>query len=187
MSLERSCALASGLLAAALVGCGGDVSIDDASDPPIDDESSAYAAESAGCSRKAIYAQTRDEDRFIIDRALKWVDEHVMYSQSKTTDGFRRDCSGFVSMAWKLFSHRPGLVTWTMDEASHRIGWNELRPGDAIDQPRYHVMLFAGWANKAHTDYCAIEEHATGRPAEITVHAVSAMHALGFKPIRLDR
>src|SRR4051812_39625328 len=41
-----------------------------------------------------------------IARASPWVRDHVMYSQSSATadlkDGYRRDCSGFVSMAWHV-------------------------------------------------------------------------------------
>ena len=36
----------------------------------------------------------------IIARGQDWVDKHVPYDQGKTHDGYRTDCSGFVSMSW---------------------------------------------------------------------------------------
>lgn len=38
----------------------------------------------------------------IIARGQVWVDKNVPYSQTKTYDGYRTDCSGFVSMCWQL-------------------------------------------------------------------------------------
>lgn len=36
----------------------------------------------------------------IISRGQDWVDKHVPYSQTGSHDGYRTDCSGFVSMCW---------------------------------------------------------------------------------------
>ena len=37
----------------------------------------------------------------MISRGQSWVDKKVPYDASgKTYDGYRMDCSGFVSMAW---------------------------------------------------------------------------------------
>jgi len=36
----------------------------------------------------------------IVARGQDWVDKHVPYNQGATHDGYRTDCSGFVSMAW---------------------------------------------------------------------------------------
>jgi len=36
----------------------------------------------------------------MISRGQDWVNKHVPYSQEKTYDGYRTDCSGFVSMCW---------------------------------------------------------------------------------------
>lgn len=38
----------------------------------------------------------------IIARGQVWVDKNVPYSQTGTHDGYRTDCSGFVSMCWQL-------------------------------------------------------------------------------------
>lgn len=61
-----------------------------------------------------------------------------------------------------------------------------VRVGDAINVPHHHVMLFAGWANQQKTRFCAIEEYATGHPAEITLRELSSVKAIGYTPIRRD-
>ena len=46
-----------------------------------------------------VHAITRPE---VLKRAEHWIKKRVQYSQSSYYQGYRRDCSGFVSMAWKL-------------------------------------------------------------------------------------
>lgn len=60
----------------------------------------------------------------IVARGQDWVNKHVPYSQSKTYDGYRTDCSGFVSMAWML--SKPGLTTSTLKGVSHSINKADL-------------------------------------------------------------
>ena len=171
-----------------LVACG--AIPDESSDAPVGDEPVASVDEALlSCHRwTTIYPQTRDADRFIIDRALQWVDAGVMYSQAPPyRNGWRRDCSGLVSMAWKLVDDQPGLVTWTMAERSHPIAWKDLRAGDAINKPHHHVMLFAGWTNNNREKACVIEEYDYGHPAEIRVRTRSDLVSVGYQPIRLDR
>ncbi|MFJ4436866.1 peptidoglycan-binding protein [Streptomyces sp. NPDC088923] len=103
---------------------------------------------------------TREE---IIDRARTWLDAKVPYSMSEyRSDGYRQDCSGFVSMAWDLRSNQ-----WTGSLASfgERITKDELEPGDMLlfhnaanPQDGSHVTLFGGWADAAHTKYTAYEQ-----------------------------
>jgi hypothetical protein len=54
--------------------------------------------------------------------------KHVPYNQTKTYDGYRTDCSSFVSMCWILA--KPGLTTFAMQTVSHNIAKNDLQPGD---------------------------------------------------------
>lgn len=61
---------------------------------------------------------TRDQ---IMSRAQVWVDEKVPYSQTKTTDGYRQDCSGFVSYAWASSTSGGGHVTSNMQEICTKI------------------------------------------------------------------
>ncbi|MFI5549926.1 peptidoglycan-binding protein [Streptomyces sp. NPDC051738] len=104
-------------------------------------------------------AATRAE---IIKRAKKWVSAKVPYSMSRYwSDGYRQDCSGFVSMAWKL----PGNEwTGSLDQYGVRIAREDLQPGDILlfhnpDDPRRgsHVVIFGGWTDYRHTHYVAYE------------------------------
>jgi hypothetical protein len=170
------------------VGCGA-AAPDEQSDDPVGDEVTATSEEAlSACNRwDVIYPQTRDADRYMIERGLDWVDHNVMYSQAPPYhDGWRRDCSGFVSMSWKLVDDKPGLVTWTMNQASHGIEMHDLRPGDALDIPHYHVFMFAGWANHDHTKMCTLEEYDYGHPASIRLRDRSDVVAAGYHPIRRD-
>ncbi len=98
----------------------------------------------------------------IINRAKKWVAAQVPYSMSTYwPDGYRQDCSGFVSMAWNL-----GQNEWTGSLAQYgvRISRDELLPGDILlfhnrADPRKgsHVVIFGGWTNYMHTHYLAYE------------------------------
>jgi hypothetical protein len=97
----------------------------------------------------------------VLDRAHGWVAKKVRYSQSSSFAGYRRDCSGFVSMAWKLGR---SYTSRTIQAVAVRIPLSHLRPGDAVHTPG-HVAIFVKWANKARTAYVAMEESSWGRPA----------------------
>ena len=114
-------------------------------------------------SRRAVTAQpaaTRDE---IMRRAQAWVDQKVPYSMTKYwSDGYRQDCSGFVSMAWGLGSSQ---TTWTLPDFADRISKDDLQPGDVLiynnandPQGGSHAVLFGGWVDAAHTRYTALEQ-----------------------------
>ncbi|YAL83070.1 peptidase inhibitor family I36 protein [Dermacoccaceae bacterium W4C1] len=88
-------------------------------------------------------------------RAKSWVAAGVGYSQTSTYQGYRKDCSGYVSMAWGL--SKPGLTTYTMPKVGSYIGKGSLKRGDALLAPG-HVTMFDKWANSAKTEYWAYEE-----------------------------
>ncbi|MDQ0796210.1 peptidoglycan-binding protein [Streptomyces sp. B1I3] len=99
----------------------------------------------------------------IINRAKTWVTAQVPYSMdSYWSDGYRQDCSGFVSMAWGL-----GTNEWTGSLASFgtKIARADLQPGDmllfhdAADPAQgSHVTIFGGWTDHTHTHYLAYEQ-----------------------------
>ncbi len=91
----------------------------------------------------------------VVGRAARWMQKGVPYNQQGWVDDYRSDCSGFVSYAWGLDQ---SYVTWTLPEVSRRIAKNDLQPGDIILNTARHVILFAGWANGAHTAYVGYEE-----------------------------
>ncbi|NUL04764.1 peptidoglycan-binding protein, partial [Streptomyces lunaelactis] len=122
---------------------------------PLHGPSGKPAAASAPLSRT-----TRAE---IINRAKKWVSARVPYSMEKYwSDGYRQDCSGFVSMAWNLAGNE-----WTGSLAAYgtRITREELQPGDMLlfhnladPTNGSHVVLFGGWTDYTHSYYMAYEQ-----------------------------
>ncbi|MFC9507365.1 peptidoglycan-binding protein [Streptomyces sp. NPDC057002] len=105
-------------------------------------------------------AITRTE---IIDRAKTWVAAKVPYNMNAYwSDGYRQDCSGYVSMAWKL----PGNEwTGSLAQFGERISKEELQPGDILlfhnpanPESGSHVVIFGGWTNTRHTSYTAYEQ-----------------------------
>ncbi len=99
----------------------------------------------------------------IVKRAAAWVSRKVPYSvASYWSDGYRQDCSGYVSMAWKL----PGNEwTGSLAQYADKITKAELQPGDILlfhnaSDPYNgsHVVIFGGWANTARTQYVAYEQ-----------------------------
>ncbi|MGY0462749.1 peptidoglycan-binding protein [Kitasatospora sp. cg17-2] len=112
----------------------------------------------------------------IIERAQRWVDQKVPYSMSRYwSDGYRQDCSGFVSMAWGLGSSQ---TTWTLPDFAERITKAELQPGDVLihndpASPRSgsHVTVFGGWTDSARTRYVAYEQTSPGATKRVTPYA----------------
>ncbi|WP_077799834.1 peptidoglycan-binding protein [Streptomyces sp. JHA26] len=99
----------------------------------------------------------------IIARARKWVTAKVPYSTSSFwSDGYRQDCSGYVSMAWKLPTNE---WTGSLGAFADRITEEELQPGDILlfhnaSHPRAgsHVVIFGGWTDGTRTSYTAYEQ-----------------------------
>ncbi|MHB1342135.1 MAG: cell wall-binding repeat-containing protein [Coriobacteriia bacterium] len=97
----------------------------------------------------------------VMQRAQRWVDFTIPYSQSAYRDldgvtatvstGWRTDCSGFVSMAWN--TSKPGYSTRTLHQIATLITKESLQPGDALVAYNYHAVIFGGWANPEHTKY----------------------------------
>ena len=98
----------------------------------------------------------------IIRRAKKWVAEKVPYSMYRYwSDGYRQDCSGFVSMAWSLSGNE---WTGSLDQYGVRIAKEDLQPGDILlfhnpadPENGSHVVIFGGWTDHTHTHYVAYE------------------------------
>ncbi|MDH6434634.1 hypothetical protein M2158_003111 [Streptomyces sp. SAI-144] len=99
----------------------------------------------------------------IIRRAKQWVAAKVPYNMSEYwSDGYRQDCSGFVSMAWSL----PGNEwTGSLGQYGIKIAKDDLQPGDILlfhnpanPEQGSHVVIFGGWTDYTHTYYVAYEE-----------------------------
>ncbi|MFD7322777.1 peptidoglycan-binding protein [Streptomyces sp. NPDC059875] len=111
-------------------------------------------------SAQSLRKATRAE---IINRAKRWVGAQVPYSMEKYwSDGYRQDCSGYISMAWNL---RGNEWTGSLDRFGERIDRTELQPGDILlfHNPANptrgsHVTIFGGWTDYTHTSYLAYEQ-----------------------------
>ncbi|MFG2232160.1 hypothetical protein ACGFNX_19465 [Streptomyces sp. NPDC048723] len=137
-----------------------------------------------------------------IARAKVWVEEQVPYStnglmspyswwaDSRTGGRYRQDCSGFVSMAWQLNSSR---TTLTLPDVSSQISKWDLQPGDALNS-NDHVILFAGWRDKAAGTFNYYQESSRSRPtnyntdgnlyaSSLASHPTSSYSALRYKNI----
>ena len=118
--------------------------------------------EQVGSTSQAINGAT------ILSRAEQWVTAQLLYCQSPngasdtidpscpTTcvrqtntawDPYRSDCSGFISWAWGLPA--PGYTTSDLAPAdtsvSYVINGSDLQPGDALNIPGDHIVLFVSW------------------------------------------
>ncbi|NEC71537.1 NlpC/P60 family protein, partial [Streptomyces rochei] len=78
------------------------------------------------------------------------------------SDGYRQDCSGYVSMAWKLPTNE---WTGSLGTFADRITKEELQPGDILlfhnaadPQKGSHVVIFGGWTDGTLTSYLAYEQ-----------------------------
>lgn len=105
-------------------------------------------------------ATTRSE---IYKRVMTWINAQVPYSMDDYwRDGYRQDCSGFVSMAWNL----PGNEwTGSLDSFGVKISRDRLQPGDILlfhnpgdPEKGSHVVIFGGWTDYTHTQYIAYEQ-----------------------------
>ncbi len=96
----------------------------------------------------------------VIARAQYWVYKGPSYTQTGSYypdpdgRGYRRDCSGFVSMAWHLgddpdTAHFPGHSG--VSKLSSRT---DMQPGDMFDDVTDgHMVLFSNWEDSAHTKF----------------------------------
>jgi hypothetical protein len=123
----------------------------------------AVQAAAQGGTVKAAATITRAK---VIANAKTWhphTAQRVPYSQAKTHNGYRTDCSGYASMALQL--GKPGLNTVGLAKSSvtTRISMSALRQGDLVidatgTSNTRHVVIFEKWANSAHTSYWEYEQ-----------------------------
>jgi hypothetical protein len=122
-------------------------------------------------------------------RAKDWYDRNVPYNQGACAwdenhgKCYRTDCSGYVSMVWKLTT---SLTTYTLDSVSHVIDWNDLLRGDALLTDG-HVMLFAKWDDAdTKANFWIYEEGSTASDMNYRKINVIDIRNAGYKPYRYD-
>jgi hypothetical protein len=112
-------------------------------------------------------------DQNVLIRAATWLTAWnggpVPYSMSTNStawfDGYRRDCSGYASMALDL--PRPGLTTSGLAARSTPIPKTALQAGDLLINPSPggsgHVVIFDHWVDPgAMTQYVGYEQSGDG-------------------------
>ncbi|MFE7610068.1 MULTISPECIES: peptidoglycan-binding protein [Streptomyces] len=125
----------------------------------------------------------------ILARAQTWVDARVPYVwNGYWSDGYRQDCSGFISMAWGLSANH-----WTGDIHNWgvRISKDALQPGDMLlyhnpanPQKGSHVVLFAGWTDSSHTRYVVMESAAGMGAVKRTIPYAYTSNSAKYVPYR---
>ncbi|GHG73619.1 C40 family peptidase [Streptomyces griseocarneus] len=126
---------------------------------------------------------TRSE---VINRAKSWVGKGLVYNQNGEYEGYRMDCSGYVSMTWNLDE---SLATPYFGPVSKRIGKEELKPGDALLNPKFgndgHIVLFEKWTKADHSSYMGYEFSSSGVHYREIPYAYFSNHdAESYYPIR---
>ncbi|MEU3710374.1 hypothetical protein [Streptomyces catenulae] len=105
----------------------------------------------------------------MLRRAATWLTANdgaqVPYSQADYwKDGYRQDCSGYVSMTLGLPTPGTNTVGLANDRSLTRpISLGELTPGDLLidadgDNNNRHVVIFEKWNDDAHSSYTAYEQ-----------------------------
>jgi hypothetical protein len=130
----------------------------------------------------------------VLARAADWMHESnrdgYQYSQSKYAPDadhkdrfgtgnhvYRRDCSGFVAMAWHL---DPSVNIYTgniLNYTSHHSDRDDMKPGDILLRPKIgdtsgHVVLFEKWVDSTHDQAWFYEQADTASDME---HKISNM------------
>jgi hypothetical protein len=165
------------------VGC---AAVADDSDP---DEALLHAEEAlttqCGQSRAALLAAASGSRRQAMERGFDWLDQKVPYSQARTHEGYRTDCSGFVSMCWETGTSYT-TASYVSGTANSRLAsFDELDPADALVRSG-HMMMFLGWSDKARSAACVLELASTASDMQFRARTTASLRSGGYRAIRSD-
>ena len=90
------------------------------------------------------------------------------------------DCSGFVSVCWKLKTRR--ATSNLAEDCIELASYDDLRPGDAINRAGRHVVLFKEWSDDNHERMQVIE--AAFVKVREHEHERAKLIKQGFVPLR---
>ncbi|WP_369170964.1 peptidoglycan-binding protein [Streptomyces sp. R28] len=134
----------------------------------------------------------------MINRARTWLTANngapVPYSMERTwKDGYRQDCSGYVSMALGL--GKPGLNTVGLADSrvtTRLSSTSQLKKGDLLidysttDGDFRHVVIFEKWADTSHSAYWAYEQRGTyGTTHRQLSYGIGSDNYDPFRPVNL--
>ncbi|WUH99835.1 hypothetical protein OHR68_41170 [Spirillospora sp. NBC_00431] len=131
-----------------------------------DDEKSERGPDETSNERSGEKPDGKVDRSEVIARAKTWnpgTGDRVRYSQVRSHNGYRADCSGFVAMTLGLAKPGPNTVGLTSSRYTERIQMSELKKGDLVmdaegTNTTRHVVIFEKWANSEHTSYWAYEQ-----------------------------
>ena len=125
----------------------------------------------AGCSPSATPSPdtgtNQDLGSAILARAQIWLHPPVPYgsfgfhNNPPFHDGYKADCSGFVSYAWGL--NVPGIGTnqFVSENYATVISISDLQPGDVLNNDRAdtagHMVIFVKWLDRAENIFDAYD------------------------------
>jgi len=141
----------------------------------------------AGAGERSLTAAAGITRSEVIARAKSWVGKGLDYSWTNYYQGYRMDCSGYVSMAWGLGSSlaTPNFVP---GGSAEWITKAELKAGDALldddSGADGHIVLFEEWASADKSSYWGYEFTPSGVHHRILPYPYYAGKG-PFAPVRL--
>ncbi|WP_250007554.1 VCBS repeat-containing protein [Actinoplanes sp. M2I2] len=124
----------------------------------------------------------------VIERARYWVinqpggyEDAPAPGPGGDTRRYRLDCSGYVNMVWHT-SWDPQYNTAALPNHTTAIAKADLKPGDILNYPAAHTVIFESWANKAHTriNYYSFGSTPVKRRANVSLYSgLIDSHAAG--------
>jgi hypothetical protein len=128
--------------------------------------------------------------REVLARARTWAAVPISYSMRRTYQGYRTDCSGYVSMAWHLGS---SVVTSSFGPLTHSITKSQLKAGDILNWNNTgpgvgHVVIFEKWADpsSSHRSYWAYEQTPAHTKHRVVPYPYFPGHGR-FVPLRYNK
>ncbi|MFI2413715.1 peptidoglycan-binding protein [Streptomyces sp. NPDC018947] len=130
----------------------------------------------------------------MLRRARTWLTANngaqVPYSQTSVwSDGYRQDCSGYVSMTLGLWKSGPNTVELATNRSlTTPISLGDLKPGDLLidasgSNTTRHVVIFEKWTDSSHTAYTAFEQRG-GHGTDHRVRTYGLAPGSEYKPYR---
>ena len=107
---------------------------------------------------------------------------NVCTHNAPRTDVTGVDCSAFVSAAWGLAQHFTTIAIPSITDPV-RNAW-DMQPGDAINKPGSHVMLFLRFTPDRKVEVMESSPGACNGRVCRNVYPLAAILARGYKPVR---
>jgi hypothetical protein len=120
-----------------------------------------------------------DQIRTKIERGV--LAGNICTNNTPRSDATGVDCSAFVSATWGLATH---FTTTAIPSIASRISPSDLRPGDALDRPGSHVMLFLRFTVDRKAE--VMESSTGGCNGRVcrNIYPLASLVARGYEPVR---